>query len=183
MACGIALASCGGDDPTEPTTVSGSLAYSYTGAGATSATAYSASGSIPLNVTNNFGTNSWAAGSVNSTNSETDIAASVPRGNNTWDLTVITINRTTAGTAQINASCTAANCTEVAVIFGSSQTESSFTYFCELTTGSVTISSISSSNATGTFSGTGTCTSATGVTTNFTVTSGTFNVGLTSAVP
>lgn len=180
LALGVALASCS-DSPTEPTVgASGSLSFTYTGAGAANATSYSASGAIPVNINNSFGSNSWAAGSVDQANGETAIAASVPRTANTWDLTVITIARTTTGTSNINAACTANVCTDVSIVFGSSQTETSFTYLCVLTSGSVTISAISSSNVTGTFSGTGTCSSATGAVTQFTITGGTFNVGVTT---
>ena len=182
VAGAIALAGCS-DDPTSPNTgVSGSLSFSYTGAGATSATSFSASGAAPSDVNGNAGTNSWAVGGVSAADVQTVIVASVPKTSTTWDQTVIGIDRTTVGTSAIGSSCTDENsCTGVFVTFGTNQAGTAFTYFCSLTSGSVTISAISSTNVTGTFSGTGTCfTSSSGTPTSFAITNGTFNVGITS---
>jgi hypothetical protein len=177
---GAALVSCS-DNTTEPTVgASGSLSFSYTGAGATSATQYSASGAIPSNFGVNNGSSSWAAGFTDASNTQTGVYAFVPKGGNTWDETIILINRTTVGSSTIE-NCTAENCTEIAVLFGVNQNETNFTYTCTLTSGTVNITAISSTNVTGTFSGSGTCflAGATG-TTPFTVTGGSFNVGLTA---
>jgi hypothetical protein len=177
---GVALAGCS-DDPVSPTgTVSGSLSFNYTGAGTTSSTAYSASGNVPTNVGTTFGTSSWAAAGVDATAGETAVIASVPKTTTTWDLTVITAARTTTGTSNINANCTANACTTVTVFFGSNQSETAFTFFCELTSGTVNITAISSTNVTGTFSGSGTCETPTGASTPFTVTNGTFNTGIST---
>jgi hypothetical protein len=177
---GVALASCS-DNTTEPTIgASGSLSFSYTGAGAASATQYSATGAIPSNFGVNNGSSAWAAGFTDASTTQTGVVAFVPKGGNTWDETIISINRATVGSSTIG-TCTADNCTEVAVMFGANQNETNFTYSCTLTTGTVNITAISSTNVTGTFSGTGTCfqAGATG-TTAFAVTNGTFNVGLTA---
>jgi hypothetical protein len=178
LAFGAVVAGCS-DSPTEPTIgVSGSTSFSYTGAGATSATSYSASGAVPANIETTWGSSSWAAGGVES--GETAIMASVPRASNRWDITIISIDRTSIGTSNIVASCSANVCTSVSVIFNVSQDLfSSFNYFCTLTTGSVTISSITSTNVQGTFSGSGTCSNPSDVETPFTVTNGAFNVGIT----
>jgi hypothetical protein len=177
---GVALAGCS-DDPVSPTgSVSGSLSFNYTGAGATSSTAYTASGNVPANVQTTFGTSSWAAGGVDAAAGETAVIAAVPKTSTTWDITLLTAARTTTGASTINASCTASACTTVTVIFGSNQSETSFTFLCELTTGSVNITAISSTNITGTFNGTGTCETPTGASTPFTVTNGTFNTGIST---
>jgi hypothetical protein len=180
LALGAVLAGCS-DSPTEPTVgVSGSTSFSYTGAGAASATSYSASGAVPANLESTWGSSSWAAGGVDASLGETAIMASVPRASNRWDITIISIARTAVGTSNIVSSCTANVCTSVSVIFNVSQDLfTSFNYFCTLTTGSVTISAISSTNVTGTFSGSGTCSNPSDVETPFTVTNGSFNVGIT----
>ena len=183
VVCGLALLGCS-DDPVSPTGVSGSLAFSYTGAGATSATTYSASGTIPLNIgsTSNFGSSAWAAGSVDPTSDFVAIGAAIPKGSATWDITSIGIARKTVGSSSIeDCDIDAEECTSVIVIFGQGQNQNSFSQGCVLTTGTVTITAISSSNITGTFSGTGSCLSGTtGAETAFTVTNGTFNVGVTT---
>jgi hypothetical protein len=182
LALGVVLAGCG-DSPTEPTLgVSGSTSFTYTGAGAANATSYSASGAVPANFETTWGSSSWAAGGVDGT-AETDIIASVPRTSSTWDVAIITINRTTPGTSTISSSCTANVCTSVSVIFNASQDLlTSYSYFCTLTTGSVTISSASATNATGTFSGSGTCVNSADVESAFTITNGSFNVGISDLV-
>lgn len=177
----VALASCG-DKSTEPTVgVSGSLSFNYTGAGAASATSYNASGAIPANVAVNNGSSAWAAGFIDASTNLTGVWASIPKTANTWDMTFITIDRKTTGSSTINAACSAANCTSVEIWFGANNNETNYTYICTLTSGTVTITSISSTNVTGTFSGSGTCVQAGAAgTTAFTVTGGAFNVGVTA---
>jgi hypothetical protein len=178
---GVAIAACG-DSSTEPTVgASGSLSFSYTGAGAATATQYSAEGAIPANVAVNNGSSAWAAGSVSTANTETDVVASLPKSSNNWDLAVLTIARTSVGASTIDITCSTNVCTTVTIWFGANQNQTNYTYICTLTSGTVNITAISSANATGTFSGSGTCSAAsTGATSNFTVTGGTFNVGLTT---
>ena len=172
----VGVAACGGDS--EPAvTVSGSLSFSYTGAGSTSST-YSASGNMPANPTVSFGNAQWAAGSTG-TAGEVDVAAAIPKTATTWDITAIRIARTTVGSATINPNCTG-TCTEVAFIVGATQTETTFSSLCTLTSGTVALATISATRATGTFSGSGTCISGAGVMLAFTITSGSFDVGLTS---
>lgn len=174
----VALAGCGSDSPTETTVgASGSLSYNYTGAGASGSTQFSATGAIPSNVAVNNGSQPWAAGGVDGTS--TVVWAVIPKSSNNWDMTFINIERTTAGTATISPSCTS-NCADVGVWFGANNNETNYTYYCALTTGSVTISTITATTATGTFSGSGTCAAAAGGETPFTVTNGTFSVGLTA---
>jgi hypothetical protein len=182
-----ALASCGGDDPTDPNTgVSGAMSFSYTGAGASSSTTFSASGSIPLNVgsdtSSNLGSGAWAAGSVSPTANYVIVGGVIPRSSTAWDITQVSAARKTVGTSTIDPNCDAeaTNCTGVFVFFNFNGNGDTFSYLCQLTTGTVTISAISSTNITGTFSGTGQCFTALGATSNFTVNNGTFNVGVTT---
>lgn len=188
LACGIALAACGGDDPTEPTGASGSLSFSYVGAGAANSTTYSASGTIPSSVGAEFngslGTSSWAAGAFNSTQNYSVIGAVIPKTSTTWDITEVLVNRATVGTSQISAECSdpeVTGCTGVFVMFNFNPNGDTSTAFCFLTTGSVTVSGISASNITGTFSGTGSCfNGTTGAESPFSITNGSFNVGVSN---
>jgi hypothetical protein len=179
---GVALAGCGSDNPNEPTVgVSGTLAFTYTGAGAANATQYTATGAIPSNFGITNGSQAWAAGAVDASDNVTLVYAFVPKGGNSWDESILQINRTTPGSSPIEVSCSSANCTEFGVWFGVNQNGTNYTYICTLVTGTVSITAISSSNATGTFSGSGTCfTSGSTAETPFTVTNGSFNVGLTA---
>ena len=178
-AFGLALLGCS-DNPNEPVGASGSLSFSYTGAGATSSTTYSASGTAPLNL--DGGTNAWAVGAVSATENQSVVVASVPKSSTTWDQVVIGIDRASIGTSNVSADCTdeeSCTGTGVFITFGSNSSGSSFTYFCTLATGTVTISTLSSTSMTGSFSGSGVCATPTGVETAFTITNGTFNVGIT----
>jgi hypothetical protein len=184
LAFGVALAGCSDDLLPETT---GSLSFTYPGAGAASATTYSASGTIPATVgsagSGSLGTIPWAAGSVDQTNNITIIGGSVPRTSATWDVTQVIATRTTVGTSPIASGCDdpeVLDCTGVIVFFGLNPNGDTFTRMCALSTGSVTISAISSTKITGTFSGTGLCFTPAGVTSSFTVTNGVFDVLVTN---
>lgn len=177
----LAAGLVGCSDSTGPGTVgeSGSVTFTYTGAGASSATSYNATGAIPVNVVTGFGSSAWAAGGIGT--NEVDILAVVPKGGNRWDVTSIVIGRTSIGTSTIDFSCSANNCTRIDVLFGSNQNETNYTESCQITTGSVTITAITASTISGNFSGSGTCNNAaTGNDTPFTITNGAFSVGVTT---
>jgi hypothetical protein len=182
LAFSVPLVGCS-DDPVSPI-VTGSLSYSYTGAGATSATSFNASGAIPTtvgSVNGSLGTAAWASGSFDQTDNYTVIGASIPKTSSTWDLTVVNVTRTTPGTTPISASCDdpeTTDCTGVFVFFNFNPNGDSFTHLCALDNGNVTISAISSTNITGTFSGSGICLTPLGAISSFTISNGTFNVGV-----
>lgn len=178
----VTVAGCS-DSPNEPETVgvSGSLSFTYNGAGAATATQYSATGAIPSNFGTNNGSQPWAAGAVDASSNATIVYAFVPNGSNSWNWSYIQINRTTVGSSTIDPSCSSSTCTEFGVWFGMNSNGTNYTYICTLMSGTVNITAISATNATGTFSGTGQCDVAGSTTpTTFTVTNGNFNVGLTS---
>jgi hypothetical protein len=185
VAC-AGLAACG-DDPASPNGISGSLGFSYTGAGAAASTSFSANGTIPSTVGsstggNNLGSGSWAAGSISPTTNYTTVGAAISRSSSAWDVTSISIARKTVGTSTVDPNCDdeAQNCTGVFVFFNFNPNGDTFSYMCALTTGSVTISAISATNITGSFSGSGECFTPTGAFSSFTVTNGSFNVGVTT---
>jgi hypothetical protein len=179
---GASLAGCGSDNPNEPTVgASGTLSYTYTGAGAATATQYTATGAMPSNYGVNNGTQPWAAGAIDASSNATIVYSFIPKTSNSWDWSFIQINRTTVGSSSIDVNCTADNCTDFGVWFGTNGNGTNYSFICTLTTGTVAITAITSTNATGTFSGSGTCfASGTGAETPFTVTNGSFNVGLTA---
>jgi hypothetical protein len=183
LVLGVALLGCSDDkDPTSPT-ITGSLSFLYTGAGATNATTYSASGAIPSTVGSgsSLGTAAWASGSINQAENYSVIGAAIPKTASSWDITSINVTRTTAGTTPISSSCDdpeATTCTGVFVVFNLNPNGDSFTHLCSLDNGSVTITAISSTNITGTFAGSGICLTPLGAISSFTITNGTFNVGV-----
>ena len=181
----LAAAVAGCSDSNEPGTtgVAGQFTFSYTGAGVANATTFTANGAMPTNAIVNNGTNPWSVGYVDAsaTAPSTTIIGVVPRSSTTWDMALVNIDRTTVGTSNISSTCTADNCTSVGVAFGSNQNETNYLYSCTLTSGTVNLTTINATTAAGTFSGTGTCfNSQTGAETPFTVTNGSFNVGITS---
>jgi hypothetical protein len=181
IALGVTLVSCS-DSSTEPTVgASGSLSFTYTGAGAANATQYSATGAIPQNFIINAGSSSWAAAGGDADG--VIVLSAIPQGGNSWNLTQININRTTAGTGTIDLTCSTTTCTDMTVLFGANQNQTNYTFLCTIAQGAVEITAISSTNVTGTFSGTGSCHNGqTGTDTPFTVTNGAFDVGVTSLI-
>lgn len=156
-------------DISGPGALSGNLSFSHSGA--TSGT-FSASGSVlaadPQAV-------DWAAGVRDDQSQSIAIAAHIPRANNTSDEVAIEFPQLTTGTVNI-----ANNGAHVAMAFGQPQSGTP-TWSCALTSGSVVLTSLSSTRASGSFSGTGTCTGSTGGPTAFTVTEGSFDVPLVDA--
>lgn len=173
----VTLAACS-DDPSGPTaSASGSIGFAYAGTVSGGGT-FSATGAAPGATTSPY-TQSWAASWFDQATFYVSGVRTLP--NSRFDMVVIGINRSTAGTATIDQNCdpdTDANCTGFGVMFNLSQTGGTTGWIiCGLLTGSATITSISSSRATGTFSGTGTCINAdTQAEASFTVTNGTFDV-------
>jgi hypothetical protein len=155
-------AGCG--DGTGPGGLTGSLSFSHSGA--TTGT-FSASGSL---LTEDPQTGTWAAAARDDANQMIAIAANVGRPD-TFDDTVIDFPQLTPG------SVTIANGARVVITFGQTQSGTA-TWFCDLTSGSVVVTSLSGGRARGTFSGTGSCLPATGGPVAFTVTNGSFDVPL-----
>jgi hypothetical protein len=155
-------AGCG--DGTGPGSLTGNLSFSHSGA--TTGT-FSASGSL---LTEDPLTGTWAAAARDDANQMVAIAANVGRPNSFDDI-VIDFPQLTPG------SVTIANGAQVLITFG--QTESgTVTWSCDLTSGSVVVTSLSDGRARGTFSGTGSCLPASGSPVGFTVTNGSFDVPL-----
>jgi hypothetical protein len=180
----VLVAACSSDKTTGPTIgASGSLAFAYTGAGTSASASFTATGAIPTNLTssNSLGATAWAAGTSQSGSLE--IAAAVPRSSTTWDLSTISINQTTVGSETIDPTCTTATCADVSLLIATDANDTSFSFVCQLTSGTISIASISANRASGSFSGTGTCFTQSGGSSAFTVTNGTFDVPLTSVVP
>jgi hypothetical protein len=156
-------AGCG--DGTGLGSLHGSVSFSHSGA--TTGT-FSASGSI---LEEDPQTGTWAAGARDDANQLIAIAANVGRSSNTFDDIVVDFPQVTTGTVTI------ANGARVVISFGQTQSGTA-TWFCELTSGSVVMTSLSGGRARGTFSGNGSCLPATGGPVAFTVTNGSFDVPL-----
>jgi hypothetical protein len=183
FACVGALLGC--TDSTGPVPVYGSLSFNYVGAGSTEVRLYSAAGPIPHLNGGALGSNPWAAASLDQNTDLTVIAASIPNSlqvATTWDVTSIAVTRKTVGTTPIDANCTgdARNCTGVIILFTHKIVAPIYTYRCFLTSGSVTIGAVSVTTVAGTFSGTGSCASTSGVLTPFEITDGSFSAGITT---
>lgn len=148
----------------------GMLAFSYSG-GVTGM--FSASGVFSTDV----GAANYAVGGRASNG--TVIVASLPRTATTSDLVDMMIPRLTSGSSLVDVACLTADCARLVLLLGSPNADDGdAAQVCRLTMGTLTITTISDSRATGTFSGTGQCTSSTLATTEFAVTGGTFDVAL-----
>lgn len=185
----LLAASCGDKSPTDPIDgdVSGTVSFTYAG-GVGGGGSYSAIGAIGSSVSATTAhTATWAAGWKDNSDNSTNVLANMPRTDGLSDVPAITINRQTAGAATINPNCiptSTTSCNDVFFFIGADATGSSFTYLCTLTSGAITILSISSIKVTGTFSGAGSCLHASsGTTSAFAVTSGSFDVPLLANIP
>jgi len=178
------LAACGSDTLTDVITASGSLSFNYTGGGGGS---YSATGAITsAALASTPYATTWAMGFKDATDNSTNVAANVPKTGTTSDVAAISVKGQATGTFSIDVNCittSTSTCNDVLFLIGQNSTGPTFSSICSLITGSITISALSSTNATGTFSGSGTCTTATGTTTAWVVTNGSFNVPLLVNVP
>ena len=168
----VVLSGCGGK-ATGIVDLNGLVTFTYSGGGLSGT--YSANGAMPASAT---GVDDWAAsdkgtGTVFTTSMQ-------PRSATTHDMSIITIRRQSVGTETLTSGCST-NCSRLYIMFGAPNTGASnlFLQECTMTVGSITVSAISASRVSGTFSGTGTCTSAFGGSpTTFTVTNGSFDTAI-----
>ncbi len=178
------LSACGGSDSTSPTGVSGAMSFGHTGGGGP----FSAAGALAASSTEaTQHLTQWAAGVVATELNSTFVLANYPRPGGLADLAVLAIGRMTTGVATVDRMCVptvSVACTNLFFVLGSPLGDSAPSSSCFLESGTVTIASISSSAATGSFSGVGTCLNfTTGASVAFTVTSGSFDVPLLPSIP
>jgi len=180
------LVGCGDKSPTDVNAgiVSGTVSFTYTGAAGGS---FSATGGISSIASAAAHTTTWATGWNDNSLSTTNIVANVPRAGGLADFAVIIINSLTTGTNNVDANCSsdALSCNMVVLAMGATSAGSMPSTQCFLESGTITISAISSTNATGSFSGAGSCFSlgGAGIPTDFVVTNGSFNVPLQAIAP
>jgi len=180
------LVACGDKSPTDVNAaVSGTVSFDYTGA---AGGPFTATGGISSLSTPTANTTPWATGWNDASDNSTNIVANIPRTGGLTDFAVIIINSRTTGVSDIAPTCaptTTTACNIVGLFMGAGANGSSPSTICFLDSGTITISSISSTNATGSFLGSGTCISSAnpGVPTVFTVTNGSFNVPLQAIAP
>jgi hypothetical protein len=144
---------------------------------------YSASGTLtsPSNPPSNA---NWAAGEKDESGPTTTIhALQTHSGGATIDEFLMTIPRTTTGSSTVDIDCSS-NCADMLVFFGFNTTTGTTQFICGLESGTLSISSISESRVSGTFSGSGSCLDDNFADAGtFAVTNGTFNVALVSGFP
>lgn len=184
VACLSLLAACGSDSTAPAVGVSGTVTFTYTGAGGGS---YSATGSL-LSTANQATaqTTTWSTGWKDNTDNSTNVFSNVPTTAALSNYIGIIISGQTSGAAPIVPTCqttTTTSCTSVVFFTGFNANAGTWTYLCVLESGTVTIASISATNATGSFSGTGTCLSSALTASAFTITNGSFNVPLLANIP
>jgi len=153
----------------------GSVAFAFTGAGNGN---FSASGDAPALTQTPPTTTSWAVGYVQS--GQTYIGASTPRSGGLVNMAIIRLELTAPGSQTIDASCDidgATACTGMDFYLNFNSNGDTADYFCRLMSGTIVLAETSSSRASGTFSGSGSCMAGTGGTISaFSVSNGTFDV-------
>ena len=180
----LLLSAC--SDSTSPSAgVAGTVSFTYTGAGGGS---FSSTGAItPTTSSATVHTMQWAVGWTSSADNGTNVVANVPRAGGLADNAIIMANRQTVGVGTIDPACAptgTASCNEVMLVLGAPANDAAPASMCFLESGTITISSISSTSAVGTFAGSGSCLSlSTGASSAFEVTNGSFNVPLITGVP
>jgi hypothetical protein len=179
------LAACG-DSATNVIdgAITGSLSFNYTGGGGGT---YSATGAITsAALASSPFTTTWAAGFKDASDNSTNIAANIPRSSTTSDFVGITVKAQTTGTFNIDVNCVqtgTSTCNDVVFFTAQTGGGQTFSNSCSLTSGSITVSTLSSTSAVGSFSGAGICFTGTGAPSTWTVTNGTFSVPLLANVP
>lgn len=177
------VAACG--DSTDPDdgalSASGSMSFSYSGAGNGS---YAATGSVPAN-TSAQTTTDWATGYRDVSDNSFTVISIRPGSGGLFDQVLMYIPRLTPGSVTVSSSCNpdTTNCAELIFLVGTNASGSQFQFLCGLETGTLTISTMNSTRSTGTFSGTGSCFSGAGAQSGFSVTNGSFDVAFVSDIP
>ena len=170
----FASLSCG--DSSGPNTM-GSMSFTFTGGGGGS---FTASGVAPSFSAAPPTGSTWAGGYIEA--GEMFVGGSRPRSAGLVDLAVLRIGRTTTGSEPIDPDCDidgAAACNTLFLFLNFNGNGDTGDFFCGLTSGTIVVTSASSSRAQGTFSGTGECIAGTGgAITAFAVSNGTFDVAL-----
>ena len=175
----LVLAAVACSDSTSPNSSNGSSSFTFTGAGGG---AFNVTGAVPT-LQADVGSHDWAGGHLNTTSAGYEVGAAQARGAGRYDILGLFVHRLTVGTDVIDSTCTTSDCTSLVFGRNLSQTDDNFDFICVATSGSVTITDISDSRITGTYSGSGSCYDMSFATTAFTVTNGTFDVPLVQNLP
>ena len=175
----LVLAALACSDSTSPNSNNGTTTFTFTGAGGGS---FSATGAVPA-LQADLGTHNWAGGFLSTPDGGYEIAAAQTRGSGRFDLVDMFVHRLSVGTDVVDSTCSTSNCTSVIFARNISQTDSNQDFLCVATSGSLTITEVSSTRVKGTFSGSGSCFDAGSTESAFTVTDGSFDVPLVQTLP
>lgn len=173
------LASCGDDDPFGPGNLSGSMSFTYTGAGGGT---FDVSGTAPA-IAANIGNASWAAGFRDEGATQLGVFGVRARGGGRYDTMILGISRLTVGSVNVEANCDpdlGEECSGFVFLTNISEADDEFDFTCVATTGTLSISEISQFRAEGTFTGSGQCLNPNLQISNFTIVNGTYSVALLS---
>lgn len=163
------------------------MSFTYSRAGGNAAS-YGATGAITTATSAAAAhASTWAAGYRDNRDNSTNILANLVTQNALSDLFAVTVPRQTVGSSTIDQSCQrtpTAACTAVALELNS-DAQGNFTDACTLTSGTLTITALSATNAQGTFQGAGRCVQTVSPFTvsTWTVSNGSFNVPLLVSPP
>lgn len=169
---GIAALSACTHDSTGPAVASGALSFHYTGGlpGQLEDGAFSVSGAPRLDAAGRPDPAPWATagphpleGSLVPIGSKLAVVAFAPRGSREGDLVVLTLPRVSApATVAIEGNCTTVDCARGLFLLGVAPRapHEGLDGSCDLTAGTVQITSVSGGRIQGSFSATGQCTTS-----------------------
>ena len=161
-----------------------STSNTYTGGGGGN---YSASGPVTAS---SFAAGAyaatWGTGWTDATDNSLNVRANIPKSSGTSDFLIVMALRTTVGSTTIVSTCvqtSTVSCNTVGLFIAQTGGGTTYSFYCRLEAGTITIATIASTHATGTFSGTGTCFNFANAQSSFTVTNGAFDVPFLSPAP
>jgi hypothetical protein len=174
LAAGAAALTLGCAGDASPPNTAGVVSFSYSGAASGT---FNATGSQPASAAE-FETKPWGAGHLFTGGDGSSVTSVAPRNSTTHDYLVVLIPANSPSTSQIDFdNCTANVCASVFFVLArANASDAVFEQDCYLQTGSITITSVTSSRMQGTFSGNGTCETQAGATSSVVVTNGAFDV-------
>jgi hypothetical protein len=182
-AAALFLSGCAMTDPNqvEDVLMPGTVAFDFTGAGMPGSTRFDATGLISSS-NPEWGTTPLAVSRISSSVPiHTIVVGGIPTSPARWDQILLNLDRASVGTATIPTVCRGI-CSDplIQVEFNASHALNPDVpaYICIISSGTLTITSISDRRVAGTFSGTGLCTNPGNGQSPFTVTNGVFDVGI-----
>jgi hypothetical protein len=180
----LLAAACSSSTAPNNSASSGTVSFTYTGAGGGS---YNATGAVVATSAAAQHASTWASAFNVSADNSILVFSNKATNGGLADQTILVVARQTPGTSSIATSCEpteTSTCSFFAFVIGGDATGEDFDYSCFMASGSITISEVSGTRVSGTFSGAGLCVNGdTFELSNATVSNGSFAVPFLTGPP